>query len=68
MVGYRLGTYRYFREALERDWERRSKPMGKAGIFKIFLGTLTTRRTIQELSKFPCLCLGQATIGWRKAF
>ena len=27
VVGYRLGTYRYFREALERDWERRSKPM-----------------------------------------
>ena len=28
VVGYSLGTvYRYFREVLERDWERRSKPM-----------------------------------------
>ena len=37
------------------------------GVFKIFLGTLTTRRTIQELSNSPCLCLGQA-IRWRGAF
>ena len=55
--------------------ERRWSVIGKGvlanvkdGIFKIFLRTLTTRQTNQEWSKFPCLFLGQAIIGWQEAF
>ena len=63
-LGISWVQYRYFREVLEGDWERQSKP----GVLKIFLVTLTARRATRELSKFPCLCFGQAETGWREAF